>query len=85
MSQILERYRLIAMISPLLLLAACSHARTLPIHLAWMYRPISQMKREVKASWTNRPAVLFPSIGGRPTAIRTSMPWSGRRWSAIPN
>lgn len=59
MSQILERYRLIAMISPLLLLAACSHARTLPIHLAWMYRPISQMKREVKASWTNRPAVLF--------------------------
>nr|WP_244637572.1 hypothetical protein [Pseudomonas aeruginosa] len=26
MSQILERYRLIAMISPLLLLAACSHA-----------------------------------------------------------
>lgn len=85
MSQILERYRLIAMISPLLLLAACSHARTLPIHLARMYRPISQMKREVKASWTNRPAVLFPSIGGRPTAIRTSMPWSGRRWSAIPN
>ena len=62
MSQILERYRLMA-----------AMLRTLPIRLAWMYRPISQMKREVKASWTNHPAVLFPSTGGRPTAIHSSM------------
>ncbi|HHK3408594.1 TPA: hypothetical protein ACQSKB_003186 [Pseudomonas aeruginosa] len=85
MSQILERYRLIAMISPLLLLAACSHAP----HSA------DPPRLDVPAHFSNEeggegildksPAVLFPSIGGRPTAIRTSMPWSGRRWSAIPN
>ena len=81
MSQILERYRLIAMISPLLLLAACSHAP----HSA------DPPRLDVPAHFSNEEGgegILdkssrrtLPSIGGRPTAIRTSMPWSGRRWA----
>ena len=84
MSQILERYRLIAMISPLLLLAACSHARTLPIHLAWMYRPISNEEGGEgildKSSRRTLPVDWWTAYGDP-----HSMPWSGRRWSAIPN